>query len=89
MKFPNWLQGLLFAPALVALLFLLKATCPAPTGVGCFADPFIKPVFLPLIFLYKTYGQTTYILEHEVLIIILYWAVVGLLVGTLFDIKKK
>jgi hypothetical protein len=89
MKFPYWLQGLIFAPALVGLLFILKATCPAPTGVGCIADPFIKPAFLPVIFLYKIYGQTTYILTHEAILIIAYWAIVGLLIGLLAEIRKN
>ena len=78
-----------FAPALIGLMFLLKATCPAPTGAGCFADPFLQPVFLPVIFLYKLYGQTAYIIAHEALLILLYWGVIGLLIGAIFDIQEK
>ena len=89
MKFPYWLQGALFAPALLGLLFLLKVTCPAPTGAGCFADNFILPAFLPLIFVYRAFGQASFIFQYDTFFMFLYWITVGLLVGLCFDVCRN
>jgi hypothetical protein len=89
MKIPYWYQGMIFAPVLVGLLFILKITCPAPTGVGCFADPFLVPVFSPLVGLYKIFGNIPAIAQHEPLIILLYWSIVGTFAGLCLDVYKR
>lgn len=87
MKIPYSIQGMLFAPAVIGLLFILKVTCPATTGSGCFADNFLVPVFLPLTFLYKVFAQIAPVVaHHEAWFILGYWTVVGFLVGLLCDI---
>lgn len=89
MKIPYSIQGALFAPACAILIFILKVTCPAPSGVGCFADPFVKPLFFPVPFFYTMFGNMRVLMYHEPLFVLGYWVVVGLLVGALFDIYKK
>ncbi len=88
MKIPYYIQGALFAPALVGILFILKITCPAGGGQGCFADPFLTPVFMPLTFIYKVFGDTSFLISHEPIFILLYWVILGLFVGMMFDILK-
>ena len=89
MKVPYWIQGTLFAPACAVLLFVLKVTCPAPSGVGCFADPFIRPLFFPLPFFYKIFGTYHALAAHEPLFVLGYWTLLGLLIGALADIYNK
>ena len=89
MKTPYWYKGMIFAPVVIGLLFVLKITCPAPTGVGCFADPFLTPVFSPLVGLYKIFGNIPLIFLHEPLVILLYWALVGALIGFCMDVYKR
>ena len=89
MKLPYSIQGALFAPTLVLLIFILKVTCPAPTGGGCFADPFISSVFFPLPAIYRLFGQRVFITLHEPLIILVYWLLVGLFAGLVVDLIKK
>lgn len=86
MKIPYSIQGALFAPALAVLVFVLKATCPAPSGVGCFADPFVRPLFFPVPFFYAAFGNMRTLMYHEALFVLGYWVVVGLLVGMIVDI---
>jgi hypothetical protein len=86
MKVPYYIQGALFAPALVGVLFILKITCPAGAGQGCFSDPFLTPVFMPLTFIYKVFGNSPFVVSHEPMFILLYWILIGLFVGMLFDI---
>ncbi len=88
MKIPYSVQGAFFAPALVGVLFILKITCPVGAGQGCFADPFLTPVFMPLSVLYKIFGPVSFLITHEPLFILLYWIIVGIFVGLLFDILK-
>jgi len=88
MRVPYTIQGALFAPACAVLIFVLKVTCPAPSGVGCFADPFVKPLFFPLPFLY-TFIHSPALAAHEPLFILGYWMIVGLIAGILADIYKK
>jgi hypothetical protein len=88
MKLPYSIQGALFAPAFALLVFVLKLTCPE-NGVGCFADAFITPVFLPLDFIYRVFGPRSIIVAHEPLFILLYWMIVGGLIGIFFDLYKK
>ncbi len=87
-KVPYYIQGALFAPALVGVLFILKITCPAGAGQGCFADPFLTPVFMPLTVLYKVFGYAQFLIAHEPIFILLYWVILGLFIGMLFDILK-
>ena len=86
-RIPLSIQGLLFAPALIGIIFVLKITCPAPTGEGCFADNFLTPTFMPLNFLYKVFDKVAPTLAlHEPLFILGYWALVGFLAGLTIDI---
>ena len=86
MRIPHSIQGMLFAPALIALLFLLKAFCPASAGNACFADYFATPVFLPLVALYKIFGYAPQASYQELAFIFLYWALVGFLLGLVADL---
>jgi hypothetical protein len=88
MKIPYSIQGALFAPALVGVLFILKITCPAGAGQGCFADPFLTPAFMPLSVIYRIFGPASFIVAHEPMFILLYWIIIGLFVGAIFDILK-
>jgi hypothetical protein len=85
-KIPYFLQGAFFAPACAALIFALKITCPAPSGVGCFADPFISSVFMPLPFIYRVFGEYHSLAAHEPLFILGYWLVIGLVAGLTLDL---
>jgi hypothetical protein len=87
MKVPYAIQGMLFAPALIGLLFVLNITCPA--NGSCFSDHFTGAIFLPVAFVYKAFGNNTYFTNHESLLILLYWAIVGLLVGYIFDLIRE
>lgn len=80
------IKGLFFAPALVCLFFLLKAFCPASAGSSCFADQFAVPIFLPLVAVYKIFGDSSVLLGQEFLFIILYWAFIGYLIGLIVDL---
>ncbi len=88
MKIPYAIQGAFFAPALVGVLFILKITCPASAGQGCFADPFLTPVFMPLMVIYKVFGDVSFVIAHEPIFILFYWIIVGIFVGLLFDILE-
>lgn len=89
MRIPYSLQGLLFAPAFIALMFVLKVSCPAPTGSGCFADAFVPTLFMPLAFVYEAWGQLPVVVTHEPVFILIYWCAVGLLVGFILDLWVK
>ncbi|MDB5194201.1 MAG: hypothetical protein JWN50_215 [Parcubacteria group bacterium] len=89
MKVPYSIQGALFAPACAVLIFVLKITCPAPNGVGCFADPFITPLFFPLPFFYRVFGNMHALVYHEPWFVLGYWTLVGLVAGACVDIWKK
>lgn len=79
---------MLFAPALVGLMFLLKAFCSATAGSSCFADYFATPIFLPLVALYRAFGKVPALNAQEVLFIFLYWAFMGFLLGLVADLLK-
>lgn len=86
-KIPYYLQGFLFAPAFIGLEFVLKVTCPASTGQGCFVDSFLGTTFMPLTFLYEVLAPyASVVARHEPLFILGYWAVIGFLVGLCADI---
>lgn len=89
MKWPYALQGFIFAPAFVGLIFLLKALCPQGTGDICFADHFAVPVFMPLIALYQLFGIESSPSSQEFIFVLMYWAVVGFLIGLLIDLLTK
>jgi hypothetical protein len=87
MKVPYAIQGMLFAPALIGLLFVLNISCPQ--SGSCFSDHFAGIIFLPVAFVYKVFGNNTYLTTHESLLILTYWAIVGLLVGYVFDLLRE
>lgn len=86
MRLPYAFQGLLFVPALIMLVFILKVFCPESAGEECFADYFAVPIFLPLIVIYKIFGDSTAVLGQEFLFILLYWGAVGFFIGLIFDL---
>jgi len=88
MRVPYTIQGALFAPACATLLFVLKVTCPPAYGAGCFADPFVKPLFFPLPFFYK-FIHSSVLATHEPWFVLGYWMLVGLVAGGFVDIYKK
>lgn len=84
MRIPYSLQGILFGPILVGLTVILKVFCPAAAGEGCFVDSLALPVFLPLVFIYKIIGGSP--TSYELLLVIVYWSLVGLLIGLILDL---
>ena len=88
MKVPYAVQGAFFAPALVGLIFIIKISCPAGAGQGCFADPFMTPLFMPLSAIYRVLGNVSFVVQYEPLFVLLYWIIVGFFVGLIFDILK-
>lgn len=88
MRFPHFIQGALFGPVLIGLALILKVACPAPAGAGCFADYLAMPIFLPLTFVYQVFGQEL-VLSHELVFILLYWSMIGFLIGLIFDLRKS
>ena len=89
MRFASALKGLFFAPAIVCLFFVLKAFCPESAGDSCFADQFAVPIFLPLVAVYKIFGNSSIIGGQEFLFIMLYWAITGFLVGLILDLCTR
>ena len=85
---PYAIRGALFAPAFIGLVLILKLICLAPIGGGCFADHLAIPIFLPLILVYVTFGNN-FVMSHELWFVILYWVVVGLLIGLIFDLRSR
>jgi hypothetical protein len=84
---PYWLQGALFAPTFLLLLFFLKISCLGESE--CFADVFSTPAFLPLSAVYRAFGPVGSITNHEPIFLLVYWMIVGLLLGLLFDIYRS
>lgn len=85
MRIPYAVQGMICAPAIVGLIFILKAFCPANAGGACFADAFATPVFLPLVAMYRIFGHVPDPNGQEVLFVFLYWAAIGFLIGLACD----
>jgi hypothetical protein len=83
-KVPHWAQGAIFAVTLVILIFILKITCPL--DIGCFADPFLIPLFSPLLIFEKLFGGLG---SYEPFSIIIFWTVIGGIFGLLFGKLKK
>ena len=88
MRIPSSVQGLIFAPTLICLFFILKAFCPDSAGDSCFADQFAVPIFLPLVAIYKIFGDTSVVAGQEFLLIMVYWAFIGFLVGLILDLWR-
>lgn len=86
MRLPSSVQGLFFAPVIVCLFFVLKAFCPGSAGESCFADQFAVPIFLPLVAVYKIFGDSSIIAGQEFLFVMVYWAFIGFLVGLVVDL---
>lgn len=86
MRIPSSIQGMLFAPVLICLFFVLKAFCPESAGESCFADQFAVPIFLPLVAIYKIFGNSSVIGGHEFILVLIYWAVLGFLIGLVIDL---
>lgn len=86
MRMPYFIQGALFGPTFIGLTFILKVACPTAVSAGCFADSLAVPIFLPLIFVYKMIDGGL-IMHYELWFVILYWSLVGLLVGFIFDLR--
>jgi len=55
----------------------------------CFADQFSTPIFLPLIAVYKIFDGVDITRGQEFLFILLYWAVLGFLIGLILDLWPK
>lgn len=90
MKIPHWLEGSIIAVVFALLIFTLKLSCPARTGEGCFADAFTSILFLPLPFIYKIFSNHLVLVgKYEIIFLLSYWAIVGLLIGLFIDIHKK
>lgn len=87
MRIPYVVWGLLLAPALVGLIFVLKALCSSENV--CLADYFAVPVFLPLITIYKIFGSAPAGGGHELLFILSYWGAVGALIGFILDLYTR
>ncbi len=87
MRIPYAIQGALFGPALIGLSLVLKLLCPVPVGAGCLTDQLAVPIFLPLIFVYKVVDNNL-VMYHELWFVVLYWVLVGLLVGLIFDLRN-
>ena len=88
MRLPYSIQGALFGPILLGLSIVLKLFCPPSVDVGCFADYLAVPIFLPLILVYKLVDPG-WVVIHEFWLVLLYWSLVGALVGFIFDLRVK
>jgi hypothetical protein len=89
MRVPYAVQGFLFAPAFIGLVFFLQVTCPEPSGGGCFADLFTLPMFMPVVFIHYVWGGLAILTQYELMFVVLYWSLVGALFGLCFDIYKE
>lgn len=87
MRLPYSIQGSLFAPALVFLIFILKAFCTG-SGGSCFPDYFASIIFLPVVAMYRMFGRVPELNFPEVCLIFLYWAFIGFLIGFFVDLLK-
>ena len=88
MRVPYSIQGMFFGPMLIGLSLVLKLLCPAPVGAGCLTDHLAVPIFLPLIFIYKIVDGRL-VMYHELWFVILYWGLIGFLVGLIFDLRNR
>jgi len=84
-RVPYWAQGFLFACALIFLIFFLKIICPI--DVGCLADPFLVPLFSPLLLLKIFHiGELG---PWEPFFIIIFWAIFAFYIGLFFEKRRN
>mgnify|MGYP001613034983 CR=1 FL=1 len=88
MRIPYSLQGAVFGPVFILIVAVLKMLCPTSVGAECFADHLAAPIFLPLIFVYKIVGSG-WVMIHELWFIVIYWSLVGFLIGLIFDLYTR
>lgn len=84
MSISPWARGFLFTGGLLILIFFLKIICPI--NVGCFADPFLVPIFSPLLLveLFTEESSREVLGSLEPLFIFIFWLLVGSLFGFLY-----
>ena len=85
-KYPTALKGIFLAPVLICIFFVLKASCSEVVGESCFADRFAVPIFLPIVIIYRMFGDFAIIGNQQFLVVMLYWAAVGALIGFILDL---
>lgn len=85
-RIPFAIYGLFILPALVGLIFISKSFCGDSV---CLADSFAVPIFLPLVALYKIFGDADLIGGHEFFFVAVYWAIIGFLLGLVLDIYLR
>ncbi len=85
-RLPLWAEGVLFGILFAPLIFFLKIICP--TELGCFADPFFIPIFSPIFLIQYIFefNITTASVKTEILFIILFWGIVGGILGKIYDV---
>lgn len=82
-RLPYWADGALFGVFLVPVIFFLKMICPLQ--VGCFADPFLVPIFSPLILIEAFSGEQTISFQTEILFITIFWGAIFSLLANLWS----
>ncbi len=83
-KVPYWIQGFFFSIAFILLIFFLKVICPI--DLGCVVDPFLVPLFSPLKIV--SFLHIAIPVQWEALCILMFWSLVGLCVGVLYEKTK-
>ncbi len=81
----GWLKGGIFFAVFLLLIFFLKIVCPL--DIGCFVDPFLPPIFSPLLLIefitdaraYETLGSL------EPAFVFIFWVFIGGVLGQLFE----
>lgn len=87
-KFPPFVDGAIFGILFVPLSFFLKITCPI--DFGCFIDPFLVPIFSPLILIESLFGSVNLAPKTELFFIACFWSLVcGLLAHLVMKIFKS
>lgn len=81
-RLPQWADGALFGVFLIPVVFFLKMICPLQTG--CFADPFLVPIFSPLIIVEALAGGQAISFQVEILFITIFWGLVFSLLANLW-----
>lgn len=79
---PRWADGALFGAFLVPVVFFLKIICPLQTG--CFADPFLVPIFSPLIIVEAFSSSQTASFQEEIFFITVFWGLTFSLLANLW-----
>ncbi|PIQ67165.1 MAG: hypothetical protein CO184_01425 [Candidatus Zambryskibacteria bacterium CG_4_9_14_3_um_filter_40_16] len=86
---PGWFRGLIFSVFFIFLIFFLKIICPL--SVGCLSDPFFVPIFYPLVLIKFIFGVSSaeVLGRWEPIFILFFWALVGIILGYIYDIYKN